>query len=253
MTRVLAVETSTELLGVAVVDDSGIRCEFSLFKPRVHSEMLLPMCIHVMSVVGLGFEDIDCFAVSSGPGSFTGLRIGSATVQGLAFSLDKPVAKVPTFQVYLRQCSAFSKVGIVQGKAKSQRVCALYEKSETLPRTFEDSHGVGFHDKYGFSEVVPLGSLSQEEFSGYLRRETHTPVWLAGDAAQQFFSAALEEGISCLKVVDGHLRLPSPGVLGLIGFEMYLAGEVVKASLAVPEYYRRSQAEVVFTRKMKKG
>lgn len=249
----MAVETSTELLGVAIVDDSGIRYESSLSEPRIHSEMLLPMCIQAADMVGMKFKDVDCFAVSSGPGSFTGLRIGSATVQGLAFSLGKPVVKVPTFQVYLRQCSFLPQIGIIQGKAKSQTVCALYGKSPGFSRVDKDPNDKGFHGKYGFSEVVPLGSSSYEEFLDFFGREIRVPVYLTGDAADQFFSAALKEGICSLKVVDGHLRLPRPGVLGLIGHEMYLAGEAVNAALAVPEYYRRSQAEVVLSRKMKKG
>ncbi|HHY12443.1 MAG TPA: tRNA (adenosine(37)-N6)-threonylcarbamoyltransferase complex dimerization subunit type 1 TsaB [Firmicutes bacterium] len=251
--RVLAIETSTKLLGVAVVDNTGIRCELTIVEPRIHSKMLLPLCMQAMDIVGLAPGDLDCLAVSGGPGSFTGLRIGFATVQGLAFSLDKPVAKVPTFQVYLRQCSAYPRVGIVQGKARSQTVCALYEKVSEHKEAWETASGPGFWTEYGFNETVPAGAMAYNQFLNDLGDKALMPVWVTGDAAEQFSGVAVEAGTYDVRVVDSHLRLPGPGVLGLIGLEMFLEGKVVCASSAVPEYYRRSQAEVVFARKRMKG
>ena len=72
----LAVETSTDLLGVSVVNSKGVLSEVTTSRPRVHSAMLLPLSVEALKMADLSIEDIDCFAVSHGPGSFTGLRIG---------------------------------------------------------------------------------------------------------------------------------------------------------------------------------
>lgn len=249
--RVLAIETSTELLGVALVDDTGIRCEFTVIEPMIHSKMLVPLYIQALETVGWNPEDLDCLAVSAGPGSFTGLRIGFAIAQGLAFALDKPIAKVPTFQVYLRQCSCYPRVGMVQGRARSQTVCALCEKA-ALDRTGSGHSG----DIFGmsrFNEIMPPTPMDSSRFLDYLGDTASLPVWVTGDAAGQFARMADEAGIRGVRTVDSHLRLPSPGILGLMGLEMFREGKTVSASSALPDYYRESQAEAVFARKAKKG
>ena len=69
MNKILAIETSTELLGVSVADDTGILSELTVVQARIHSEMLLPLCIQALEAAGLTPESVGCFAVSSGPGS----------------------------------------------------------------------------------------------------------------------------------------------------------------------------------------
>lgn len=243
--KVLAIETTTDLLGVALVEDTGIRCEFKVIEPMIHSKMLVPLCIHALETAGWAPQDLDCLAVSAGPGSFTGLRIGFAMAQGLGFALDKPIVKVPTFQVYLRQCSAYPRLAIVQGRARSQTVCALYEHA--VP---EMSDG-----EEGFREILAPTAVSSKEFldyvADYLGDTPSVPVWVTGDAAEQFANLALEAEIEGVTAVAPHLRLPAPGLLGLIGLRMFLEGEAVPAVGGLPDYYRKSQAEVVFARKAK--
>ncbi|HHY17153.1 MAG TPA: tRNA (adenosine(37)-N6)-threonylcarbamoyltransferase complex dimerization subunit type 1 TsaB [Firmicutes bacterium] len=245
--RILAIETSTELLGVSVVDDTGMHFETTIVQARIHSEMLLPLCIQALETAGLAPESIDCLAVSSGPGSFTGLRIGSATVQGFALALKKPVARVPTFEVYLRQCSAYENVGVVQGKARGQTVCALYTK---VPSTSGGPCGLpGFWSLYGFEQIVPVAAKSYEDFCENLRKVDSGPVWMTGDAAADFCRVASDSGTCDVRLVDEYFRLPRPGIVGLIGLRMLREGDTVHPSLAIPEYYRRSQAEVVLAQK----
>ncbi len=170
--RILAIETSTELLGVSVVDDTGMHFETTIVQARIHSEML--HCVsRLWRQQAWPLESIDCLAVSSGPGFFTGLRIGSATA-GFALALKKPVARVPTFEVYLRQCSAYENVGVVQGKARGQTVCALYTK---VPSTSGGPCGLpGFWSLYGFEQIVPVAAKSYEDFCENLRKVDSGPV-----------------------------------------------------------------------------
>jgi tRNA threonylcarbamoyladenosine biosynthesis protein TsaB len=92
--KILAVDTSTRQLNVAVVEDEGERVDLSLNAGQTHSKHLMPMIDTALNLAGLDLTAIDGFAVTVGPGSFTGLRIGLSAVKGLASALNKPVAGV---------------------------------------------------------------------------------------------------------------------------------------------------------------
>ena len=93
---VLAIESSSQVAGAAIVDGEKIISECILNKGLKHSEVLMPIIDSVFSMGDVEVSDIDLFAVSKGPGSFTGLRIGIATAKGLAQSVNRPVIGVPT-------------------------------------------------------------------------------------------------------------------------------------------------------------
>ena len=94
--KILALESSGLVASVAVWEDHKIIGEFSTNFKKTHSQTLLPMLDKVVQMLELKLEEIDAIAVSKGPGSFTGLRIGSATAKGLGLALDKPLIGVPT-------------------------------------------------------------------------------------------------------------------------------------------------------------
>lgn len=96
--RVLGLDTSTLMTTCAVIDDNTVLGEFSLSQDMSHSEKLVPMVKEVMDSLNLKIEDIDLFGVSIGPGSFTGLRIGIATIKAFAHILDKPIVGVSTLE-----------------------------------------------------------------------------------------------------------------------------------------------------------
>lgn len=96
--KVLSVDTSSVVATCAVLDEEKLLGEYTLNQDMTHSERLIPMIKVVMDSLALSPSDIDLFAASNGPGSFTGLRIGLATVKGLAHSVDKPVLGVSTLE-----------------------------------------------------------------------------------------------------------------------------------------------------------
>lgn len=96
--KVLSVDTSSLVATCAVVDEEKVLGEFTLNQDMTHSERLVPMIKVVMDSLGLEPKDIDLFAAASGPGSFTGLRIGLATIKGLAHVVDKPVLGISTLE-----------------------------------------------------------------------------------------------------------------------------------------------------------
>jgi tRNA threonylcarbamoyl adenosine modification protein YeaZ len=100
--RVLAIDTALAACSAAVLDTvyGGVIASESLPMVRGHAEALMPLVKRVMDAAGLGFTDIDRVAVTTGPGSFTGLRVGIAAARGIALSADKPAVGVSTLSVY---------------------------------------------------------------------------------------------------------------------------------------------------------
>ena len=94
--RILGVDSSGMVASVALVEDDLLVAEYSVNYKKTHSQTLLPMIDEVKKMIDLDLSSIDAIAVSGGPGSFTGLRIGSATAKGLGLALGKPLIHVPT-------------------------------------------------------------------------------------------------------------------------------------------------------------
>lgn len=94
--KLLAMDSSGLVATVAVIEDDVMRGEYTINYKKTHSQTLLPMIDEIASMIELDLNTVDAIAVAGGPGSFTGLRIGSATAKGLGLALDKPIISVPT-------------------------------------------------------------------------------------------------------------------------------------------------------------
>ena len=96
--KILALDSSGIVASVAIVEDNTLLAEYTVNYKKTHSQTLLPMLDEVAKMTELDLSTIDAIAVAAGPGSFTGLRIGSATAKGLALALKKPLVAVPTVE-----------------------------------------------------------------------------------------------------------------------------------------------------------
>ena len=94
--KILALDSSGIVASVAVVEDDTLLAEYTVNYKKTHSQTLLPMLDEIVKMTELDLESVDAIAVAAGPGSFTGLRIGSATAKGLGLALKKPLIAVPT-------------------------------------------------------------------------------------------------------------------------------------------------------------
>ena len=94
--RILGIDSSSLVASVAIVTDDVLTAEYTVNFKKTHSQTLLPMLDEVVKMLELDLDSIDAIAVSGGPGSFTGLRIGTATAKGLGLALKKPLIHVPT-------------------------------------------------------------------------------------------------------------------------------------------------------------
>lgn len=94
--KILALDTSGMTATAAIVDENKTIAEFSINYKKTHSQTLMPMIENMSSIIELNINTVDYVAISSGPGSFTGLRIGAATAKGIAHGINKPIVPVPT-------------------------------------------------------------------------------------------------------------------------------------------------------------
>ena len=94
--KVLGIDSSGLVASVAVVEDDILLAEYTVNYKKTHSQTLLPMLKEIGDMINLDLNSLDAIAIAAGPGSFTGLRIGSATAKGLGLALDKPIIPVPT-------------------------------------------------------------------------------------------------------------------------------------------------------------
>ncbi|HAY40464.1 MAG TPA: tRNA (adenosine(37)-N6)-threonylcarbamoyltransferase complex dimerization subunit type 1 TsaB [Desulfobacteraceae bacterium] len=103
--RILAVDTATTSCSVAIVDQTSLLSEFTIDREETHSKHLMDMIKTVLRMSGLNFSDMDGFAITRGPGSFTGLRIGISTIKGLVVASEKPVVGVSSLKTLASQVS----------------------------------------------------------------------------------------------------------------------------------------------------
>jgi tRNA threonylcarbamoyladenosine biosynthesis protein TsaB len=223
--KILSIETSTMLGGVAVMDDrEGLIAETRLNVKTTHSERLMSVVHQTLSQSELALEAIDAFAVAIGPGSFTGLRIGLSTVKGLSYATGKPFVTVPTLEAFAWNftCCPYP-------------VCLMLDarKSEVYAAVFQWVHE-------GFKRVVGEVSVRPEELLGQLQGT----VLFAGEGVTLYREKVAEIMGDRAVVASPEKMVPSPANVALLGMEKAARGEFTGVSTAVPFYIRKSEAEV---------
>ena len=139
--KILSIDSSALTASVALCEDERVLAQYTLNNGNTHSETLLPMIESVLGFFGINAKDIDLFAVSAGPGSFTGVRIGASTLKGLAFAWNKPCCEVSTLEALAYNLRI--RKGLicpVMNARRSQVYTALFRSDgEKLERLMPDS------------------------------------------------------------------------------------------------------------------
>lgn len=145
--RVLAVDTSSSVAAVAVLDEKELLGEYILNHKKTHSQKLVPMIDQILSSLELKTEDIDIFAAATGPGSFTGLRIGITTIKAMAFALKKPVVGIPSLDALAHNIQAGDTLICPIMDARNDQVfTALYRNNGTEQMKMTEYLGVEIHE-----------------------------------------------------------------------------------------------------------
>ncbi len=126
----LAIDTSTDYLSLALMRDGKVIARFHRRSHMRHSTLLVPMIVKLLKNARTNLKNINCFCISVGPGSFTGLRIGVATVKGLAYALKKPVVTVPTLDAIAYNVKNFKGIVCPVLDARKNKIYACLYRSD---------------------------------------------------------------------------------------------------------------------------
>lgn len=236
--RVLAIDSSGLTATVAVVEEDRTIAEYTIDYKKTHSQTLLPMIDEMAKMIDMDLSEIDAIAVSGGPGSFTGLRIGSATAKGLGLAFGKPLIHIPTVDGLAYQVFGCEDIICpIMDARRNQVYTGLY--------TFSTKAGM----KEGTHKVEPVFQVMRMQMAVSLEeliRRLNTygrPVVFLGD------------GVPVYKdIIDKYIQVPysyapsymnrqRAAVVGALGIRYFKAGKIETAMEHEPDYLRVSQAE----------
>lgn len=221
--KILAVDTASHSCSVALTDDDALKYEYTADHGRTHTVELAGMIDVLLGESGTTIADIDAFAVTIGPGSFTGLRIGIATIKGLAFAASKPVAPVSTLDALALQC-----MGI-----------------DTLIRPFMDARKKEVYTAaYRFrGDHLEMMADAQVADPTSVLQGIQENCFFIGNGAL-LYKPLIED------TLGGLARIAPPGInilrastVARIGYAQLAAGNGISPHDVVPCYIRRSDAE----------
>ncbi len=225
--NILALDSTAVSASVAVSCDDRIVARFTADNGLTHSELLLPMAEAALRAANMKVSDIDLFACTAGPGSFTGVRIGVATVKGLAFGTGKPCVGVSTLAAIAENLAPLPGIYCaVMDARRGQVYTALFE--------YRDGEVVRLTP----DEATPVSTLAQRLLSDYPKH----PVFLAGDGYRVALPALKAAGVNVCDTPE-LLRLQSAASTALCAHRMAERGETVTDTALSPIYLRLPQAE----------
>ena len=223
--RILALDSSGLVATVAILEDEQTIAEYTVNYKKTHSQTLLPMLDEIVKMTDLDLSTVDAIAVAGGPGSFTGLRIGSATAKGLGLALDKPLIHIPTVDGMAYQL--FGNVGFI---------CPIMDARRNQVYT-----GIYRFEK-DFEIVEEQMAISVQELIEKLNAYGEKVTFL-GDGVP-VYKAQLEEGLRVeVSYAPAHMNRQSAAAVGTLGMKYFAEGKVESAREHQPDYLRLSQAE----------
>ena len=227
--NILAFDSTAKTASVALVRDGVCVADFFVNNGKTHSEILLPMAEDVLSRAHIPLSEIDLFAVTAGPGSFTGVRIGAATVKGLAFSLEEKenCVAVSTLEAIAERLFPLDGIYVpVMDARRGEVYSAIFRaKDGTLERLAPD-------------RAISLSALGEELLTLY----SGETVRLAGDGYDVAKAALAPLDLRLAQTPIG-LRTQNAASAALCAERAYARGEAVTPTKIAPIYLRLPQAE----------
>jgi len=227
--KILGIESAALTASAAILVDGVITAEYSTNFKKTHSQTLLPMIEELFRMTGLTPQDMDAVAVSEGPGSFTGLRIGAATAKGIAFAINKPIIPVSTL--------AAMAYGLFDS---ASLICPIMDAKRDQVYT-----GSYVFKKGAFSCISEPDALSVEEQAEKAKKaasELGRPIIYLGDGVP-VYEAKLRELVPGALFAPAHQRYERAANVCALAEELYTSGVSVSAEDFLPVYLRKSQAE----------
>lgn len=235
--KILAFDSSGLVASVAIVQDDNLIAEYTTNYKKTHSQTLLPMLDEVVRMTETDKESFDLLAVAAGPGSFTGLRIGSATVKGLALAWDIPVVAVPTLEALAYNAWGSRRVICPIMDARRRQVyTGLYrfDKDDRL-ETLMDQIPMDIDELIGL-----LGDRGEE-------------VLFVGDGIDVYADTIRQKMPVPFSFAPAHMNKQRAGSVAVAAKKRYEEGIYTSGDDFAPEYLRQSQAERERAERQKAG
>ena len=233
--RILALDSSGLVASVAVVEDGAmddqVIAEYTVNYKKTHSQTLLPMLDEIVKMTEMDLDTIDAIAVAGGPGSFTGLRIGSATAKGRGLALKKPLIHIPTLEgLAYNLCGIADIVCPIMDARRGQVYAGIY--------TFDDQKIQVLEDQM----AVPIEELG-EKLKTYLAEGRR--VTFLGDGVPVHKKKIEEEILpgESITFAPANMNRQRAASVGTLGMQYYKDGKIETAMEHEPDYLRVSQAE----------
>ncbi len=218
--RILSIETATAVCAAALIEDKNVIAERFSEEPRAHSENIVKFVEYVFQLSGSRLRDVDVIAVSAGPGSFTGLRIGVSVAKGLAFAAGKPLTAVPTLEALARNSRA----------GRGELVVAMIDarRDEVFAAAYRN-------EGERWKAVVSPGAFRLQELHDLLDEEQK--ITLVGDGTEKFQRYCMEIGDLKGHSIPSHSNcICSAVTVGLMGAEQFSRGELADLASLEPFY-----------------
>lgn len=223
--KILGIESSSLVASVALLHDDKILAEYTLNHKKTHSQTLLPMLDEIVRITDTKLDELDAIAISAGPGSFTGLRIGAATAKGMGMALDKPLLAISTLEATAYN---FMHTGAlicpIMDARRNQVYNALFKYEKEFLRLSED-------------RALDIYELIEE-----LRAFASEVIFL-GDGVPVYREIIEKEMKQKASFAPPHLSRQRAAALAALGAEYYQKRLFTSADEMRPFYLRKSQAE----------
>lgn len=224
--KILALDSSGLVASVAVVEDDHLLAEYTVNYKKTHSQTLMPMLDEIVRMTELDLDTLDAIAVAGGPGSFTGLRIGSATAKGLGLALKKPIVSIPTVDgLAYNLCGAKGLVCPMMDARRNQVYTGIY--------------------RFNGNELIVVCEQMAADVSEVLDilNGMNEQVTFLGDGIP-VYQTIIEEKIEVPHFyAPPHMNKQRAGAIASLAGIYFKEGRIQTASEHEPEYLRPSQAE----------
>ena len=238
--KILALDSSGLVASVAILVDDNCIAEYTINYKKTHSQTLVPMLDEVSRMIDLDMTTIDAIAVAAGPGSFTGLRIGSATAKGLGQALNKPLIGIPTVDGLAYNLYGTDKV-----------ICPLMDarRNQTYTGLYEF---VKKDEQYELAIIKEQCAVALDEIIDFVNQLGREVIFL-GDGVP-VFKAQLEEKITVpFTFAPASCNRQRAAAIGTLAFAYAKEGKMEAAKDHNPDYLRLSQAERERKEEMERG
>ena len=221
--KILAVDTSSKICAVAILEDNKVIDEIKLDNGKTHSENLMPIIKEILDKNNLTLKDMNLIAVSVGPGSFTGIRIGIATIKPMAEVYNLPVASVTSLETLARN---------IENKEKDFTIISLIDARNNQVYA-------GFFDtEYNLKE----DEIAEDIDEVLKKAGKYSKIVFVGDGAI-IHKEKIEENLKNRNIIFAKENNQSAINTGKIGYKKFLEKNLKNADTILPIYLRKSQAE----------